>query len=644
MDKKRGGFRWDRICFLMVFLLVIFMTAGPLVYSHFHDRLLGDPCIENGVLDLSGWEPDRNYAIYLDGEWEFYWGRFIVSDGDPDPVSDGLFRVPEMWRNYSVKGKKLPKSGIASYRIHVKNCPATVHLVSYIPNFQSGYRVYFNGSLATSRGVRRADDVRRDIGPGTAAWTYATVYSCSNLPNEPDFDLTIEVTGENLDGLVLTPVLAENGQEYLSSSFRYMLASVYFGVMLISLVILAVILNGSFHGVQSFMLFVFNLMMFARVIIKDEFYGLIQIFLPFRNYFIFSNILKVLTLLLPFVFFFYVTGMMVLKVSRRKIVSFLAYEVVILVCISLCMERGLTKEEFFFSLASLLPFIPMLVFLYRSMMKGAEGILPISLCLMFLIGSLITGSLYRSGLVVLNLSMTPPSFFLAFIVTQDYIFIHKIMDRHKEVLEAANLRLQLEESQTSLMLSQIKPHFLYNALVAIQVLCTKNPREARDAIHNFSQYLRANMSSITSSVPIPFEQELNHIKNYTAIEKLRFQSRLNVHYDIQAVDFKVPPLTIEPLVENAIKHGATKNIEGGNVWLSSCATEDAYMVRVTDDGPGFDVSILENEELASHGLRNIIFRLKQVAGAEVAFKSQMDCRTEVTVIIPKNQIDRGEMR
>lgn len=635
MDTEHKKVCWNRICFLLVLLFVICLTAGAFLYSYYHNTLLNEPCIVNGVLDLTDWEPDRNHVIHLDGQWEFYWNRWIVSDGPGNAASDGLVHVPDRWTRYKLDGSALPKSGIASYRIHVKNSPDTLNCVSYVPNFQSGYRIYFNDSLVTSRGVQQEGNIRRDIGPGTAAWTYVTVYSCSNMPKSPDFDLTVEVTGENLEGLTLTPVLAENNQEYLSSNFRYMLASAYFGVMLTSVVILAFILYGSFRGLQALLLFVFNLMMFARVLIKDEFFGLLQIFLPFRNYFVFSNILKVLTLLLPFIFFFYVTGIMELKIRKNRVKMFVVYEMVILVCISVCMKMGLSKEEFYFSLVSLLPFVPMLVFLYRKMMDGVEGVLSVSLCLMFLIGSLSTGSLYRSGLVVLNLSMIPPSFFLAFIVTQDYIFIHRIMDRHKAVLEAANLRLQLEESQTALMLSQIKPHFLYNALVAIQVLCTRDPQGARDAILNFSQYLRANMSSVSSSVPIPFEQELNHIKNYTAIEKLRFQHRLAMHYDIRATDFSVPPLTIEPLVENAIKHGATKNIEGGNVWLSSWETEDAYVVRVTDDGPGFDLSILESRELASHGLRNITFRLKQIAGARVSFESQPDQKTEVTVSIPK---------
>lgn len=641
MTKGHGNFRWDRTCFLLVLLFVICFTAGAFLYSYYHNGLLKEPCIENGVLDLSGWNPERNHVVHLDGEWEFYWNRWIVSDGTGNMANDGMVSVPDRWTQYEIGGNTLPKSGIASYRIHVKNCPDTLDCVSYVPNFQSGYRIYFNDSLVTSRGVEGGDNERRDIGPGTAAWTYVTVYSCPNLPETPDFDLTVEVTGENLEGLVLTPILAENSHEYFSATFRYMLASAYFGVMLISLIILAFILHGSLGGVQALLLFVFNLMMFVRVLIKDEFFGLLQIFLPFRNYYVFSNILKVLTLLLPFIFFFYVTGIMELKIKNRRVKEFLIFETVILVCISMCMKMGLGKEEFLFSLVSLLPFVPMLVFLYRKMMEGVEGVLSVSLCLMFLIGSLSTGSLYRSGLVVLNLSMIPPSFFLAFIVTQDYIFIHRIMDRHKAVLEAANLRLQLEESQTSLMLSQIRPHFLYNALVAIQVLCTRDPQGARDALLNFSQYLRANMSSVSSSVPIPFEQELNHIKNYTAIEKLRFQNRLTMHYDIRSTDFTVPPLTIEPLVENAIKHGATKNIEGGNVWLSSRETEDAYVVRVADDGPGFDVSILEKEELASHGLRNITFRLKQIPGAQVSFESHLDKKTEVTVTIPKTNVGGG---
>lgn len=636
MKNEKNVIVRNQICFIAVFLFVVCMTVGFLFVSHFHNEIFEEPCIEDGVLDLAGWNPENSHTIHLDGEWEFYWNRFIVSDKEDDAVSDGLVSVPGKWTSYTVNGERLPASGIASYRIHVKNCPDTINFVSYMPNYQDGYSVYFNDSLATSRGMPRNGDVRKDIGPGAAAWTYISVYSCSNLPKEKDFDLTIEVTGENLPGLTLTPILTENDSEYINSSFRYSLASIYFGVMLISLIILALILHGSFRGNRSRLLFLFNILMFLRVLLKDEFFGLVQIFLPFRNYYVFNSILRVLTLLLPFIFFFYVTGIMKLSIHKEKIMKFVIYEAVILIGLIACIRFGSGGGEFFLSLASLLPFIPMLIFLYRSMKDGMKEILPVSLCLMFLMGSLSTGSLYRSGLVVLNLSMIPPTFFLAFIVTQDYIFISKIMDQHKEVLENANLRLQLKESQTALVLSQIKPHFLYNALVAIQVLCTKDPKAAQEAVMNFSQYLRANMSSISSSKPIPFEQELNHIKNYTAIEKLRFQNRLNIHYDIRTTDFKVPPLTIEPLVENGIKHGATKNVEGGNVWLATWETEDSYVIRVTDDGPGFDVSVLDREDLADHGLRNIIFRLKQMEGAGITFESQIDRKTEVTVTIPKN--------
>lgn len=637
MEKAEKQCRQKQACFIFVLILVIFVTVGAFVASHYHETLLKEPCIENGVLDLAGWDPAEGHLIHLDGEWEFYWNRWIVSDHNADLSYDSMVPVPGKWSHYKLDGKSLPSTGIASYRIHIKNCPDNFDFISYVPNLQTGYRVYFDDSLVSSRGVSKNSDVRMDIGPETAIRPYISIYSCSNLPKSAEFDLTIEVTGENLDGLILTPVLSENGHEYISSSFRYMLASIYFGIMLTSLVILAFILYESFRGMQSFLLYFFNLLMFIRVVLKDEFFGLLQIFLPIQSYFLFSNILKVLTLSLPFVFFFYTRRILDLKIKRHHTVLFVACETTILVCIAVCMKMGLTKEEFFFSLVSLLPFIPLLRHLYRSMMEGKKETLPVSLCLMFLIGSLSTGSLYRSGLLIINISMTPPTFFLAFIITQDYIFIHKIIDKHKAVLNAANLQLQLEESQTSLMLSQIKPHFLYNALVAIQVLCTKDPKAAQDAIFNFSQYLRANMSSISSSVPIPFEHELNHIKHYTAIEKLRFQNRLNVHYEIQTTDFFVPPLTIEPLVENAIKHGATKNVEGGNVWLSTYETQDSYVVKVTDDGPGFDVAILDSEEMDSHGLRNIMFRLKQITGSSLVFESHIDEKTEVTVTIPKKR-------
>lgn len=144
--------------------------------------------------------------------------------------------------------------------------------------------------------------------------------------------------------------------------------------------------------------------------------------------------------------------------------------------------------------------------------------------------------------------------------------------------------LELEKSRTAIMLSQIHPHFLYNSLSVIKGLCQTDPRQAELAVDHFSGFLRGNLDSLTAGSPIPFSQELSHTRHYLELEQMRFGHRLNVIYDTPVTDFLIPPLTLQPIVENAVRHGIVKREEGGTLTVATALTSDAYTVTVTDDG------------------------------------------------------------
>ena len=138
-----------------------------------------------------------------------------------------------------------------------------------------------------------------------------------------------------------------------------------------------------------------------------------------------------------------------------------------------------------------------------------------------------------------------------------YILFHgeianRLIENEKQLAKAEK---QLYESRISVMLSQIQPHFLYNSLNAIRGLCRKDPEQAREAIGSFSEYLRGNMDSLNKREPIPFIRELSHIENYLKLEKFRFGDELKVNYDIKEKNFFIPALSVQPLVENAVKPG-----------------------------------------------------------------------------------------
>ncbi len=195
---------------------------------------------------------------------------------------------------------------------------------------------------------------------------------------------------------------------------------------------------------------------------------------------------------------------------------------------------------------------------------------------------------------------------------------------------------ELYEAQVSVMVSQIQPHFMYNALSSIAMLCTVDPETAQEATVEFADYLRGNMDSLKQKAPVPFTAELEHLKKYLYIEKLRFGKKLNVEYDIQATEFVVPQLSIQPLVENAVKHGVGMKKKGGTVTIATRDAGEAFEVIIKDDGVGFDTSAPRKEDGRSHvGIENTRKRLKDMCGADVITTSVIGEGTTVKVVLPK---------
>ena len=205
------------------------------------------------------------------------------------------------------------------------------------------------------------------------------------------------------------------------------------------------------------------------------------------------------------------------------------------------------------------------------------------------------------------------------------------LEAEKNIVEA-----ELKESRISIMLSQIQPHFIYNTLGTIERMCLKDPQKAFDLVRNFSLYLRGNFSELDSVTPIRFVEELKHVEYYVNIEKVRFPD-MNIEYDVEATDFVLPALSVQPLVENAIKHGLMRLETGGTVVIRSYETPTHFCVEVKDDGVGFDTS-LSIEGKKHVGLRNIRGRLKAMVNGELIIESKVDVGTKAVIMIPKEVI------
>ena len=195
------------------------------------------------------------------------------------------------------------------------------------------------------------------------------------------------------------------------------------------------------------------------------------------------------------------------------------------------------------------------------------------------------------------------------------------------------LNAQLTESRVSTMMSQIRPHFIYNTLGSIEQLCIIDPPKAGELVHNFAKYLRGNFGELDNPKPILMSQEMEHVRHYISIENVRFPD-MTFSFEMNSDDFYIPALTIQPIVENAIKHGLMKLQSGGTIHVVSYETDTHYCVSVKDDGVGFDTNVLLDER--NHvGIRNIRGRLAAMVNGKLEIESKEGVGTKVTITIPK---------
>lgn len=202
---------------------------------------------------------------------------------------------------------------------------------------------------------------------------------------------------------------------------------------------------------------------------------------------------------------------------------------------------------------------------------------------------------------------------------------------HRELEK--NLRLQNE-----ILLSELQPHFMYNTLAAIADLCDNDAPRAKQTILLFSRYLQGIVRSLNSRQTVPFAEELTHVQRYLELSQIRFEDALRVEYEIECDAFLLPPMCLQPLVENAVRHGVRKNPGGrGTVSLRTVEAQDCWKIIVSDDGPGLDQKTKPDREHIQVGLKNVEDRLRLLCGGSLELASEPGKGTAVTIRIPRNQ-------
>ena len=291
-----------------------------------------------------------------------------------------------------------------------------------------------------------------------------------------------------------------------------------------------------------------------------------------------------------------------------------------------CFNRGPLGISIY-----IVSFFYLALLLYRSSTAFHENDRRKSIVVLFIaLIAIITG--FMEGLNI------APGFIDEAFVLGAFMFYLYLVTVYEHDVEESLIRKELELSKTELALlrQQIRPHFVFNSLSIIKSLIRTDPAKATQSLEDFSDYLRANLDIIRSEGLISFEEELENIEVYVSLALADESKGINVVYDIQEHFFRIPALSVEPLVENAIIHGIPS---GGTITLSTSSDDNFYIVRIADDGCGFDPENTDQEKKHKGkgiGIENVRMRLEKQCNGTLDIESG-NTGTVVTIRIPKAQ-------
>lgn len=620
-----------RTVLLFLFLSAI-LSVSVLSMLFFGDMYVSSKRLstnEPTVFDLSEVSLDSGEHAYLPGEWEYYGNRLLITDGLRGAKPDSIVKITGV---NSLLQVSYPHGSCASYRGVLRNVSAKEALTVYVPNLTGAYRIYIDGRLVTESGSlsHRPSEV------------WSSVYATQTpfwLSDAGEHEIVIETSYRFFGGLYLNPLLISysyNGilTDMIMATRFFEIGIVFFCALLFSIIR---IFFKSRHN--PFWLTVFCGLLCFRMFATAEGYRVAQPFFFMLSYEYINILIYISTFAIKISALLYFKSAFAesFKLTKKKIIVILILVPSVFVAFGF---GGFLIDYPYLPLETVSILIDFYILFRLSVHIVRKK--PYAKIYTFIFTCLFSGltvdNLYGRGLIPFDCSAYMPVCFLIFVIGIAFISAMELSSHYYMSLRNESLQRQLTEANAALMVSQIQPHFLYNALNTIKYLIRKNPQTAERAVIDFSYYLRGNMDSLSQKEPIPFASELDHIKHYCSIELLRFPDTLNIFYDIEDDNFFVPALSVQPIVENAIKHGVTKKPEGGSVTISAYSDEQFHYIKVEDDGLGFDPQNTVYTDGRSHiGLENIRKRFHSVLNAEVLIKSIPGAGTTVTVKIPKRE-------
>ena len=613
--KKTNRSKLTHILFCALFYAILAsFVAGLFAFSANYQKIYSSPEVVKGSADFTGVDlRSRKVECILSGEWEFFYNRWIITDDEKNAEPDGLLNVPGHWTLKDFGGGTLPKSGYASYRLTVYNVQKDVDVTVFRIRCTNAYRIFINGQLVTRSGELSKKPSETSV---TGKLDEHIPYISDGSPLE----VVIELSATNSGGISAAPWLGGVGTSSATYGTEWRnFSAATLGITTIA-VLLSVLTFIFFRYMRDISMPLCIVLLYIHFLFsKDMLYFL---GLPY-GIAVIPEILSAVAVFIAFVWHFYRIHTAINKklniicgsIALVAVVAFIALEATDFVAIPTFLIIA-TACVYLYPLISNTKIQPAL--------RGVYGVLFIFMMSVFcfeladLLGLIVFGTEF-----IFSIEM------MLMIACFAVLGLWRIATSAKEAMRANELERELFRVKQQALKAQIKPHFVFNSLTAIQSLYRSSLKEGDEALEHFAHHLRLNIDSDGDDV-IPFDEEVRNILNYFELENLRAGGTLTLLLDINYSDFNVPVLSLQPLVENAILYAETEKIKDGFIMLYSALEDGAVTVKITDNGKGFDTADTDY----GVGLENTKKRFEGMFGATVGVKSEPGKGTEITISIP----------
>ncbi len=573
----------------------------------------------SGVVSLADW--NKSSAFEITGEWEFYWGKALgdaqIARGD-QPYT--IVQAPGEWNYYETEFGELPGMGLATYRVRVTGAQPGQAYGVRVQNMASAYRLYADSALIAQNGTF-------GDGPDASASAYRPQLGRFKA-NAESFNIILQVSNNAYAvGGMWEPVIF--GTYTQVAGLNGVLSGVnlfsYGGLVFICLFLLIFFAARRREREMLILAGIGALVIIRLMISGDMAVAALLPNMPISGFgwIDYLTLIWIQFLLLYFVYCAY-GGL----VRKWQIAALLAYCAAVSLCVAVLPFALIASAYALMNIILLCVIGFVTAQLARASWQGQSGA-PALLGVMAFILLLTAYDIFAGDDSI--------GYYLLTATAIDYMAL--IIVQCSVVARRYNRSQKLE---VTLLENQIRPHFIHNSLASIISISRSDPNRARELLTDFSGYLRGFYDYDPDDL-IPLGQELELVRSYAALECARFGPRVQVHYEIESENLMLPPLILQPLVENAFIHGLREKESGGTVLVYARRTaKGKALIGVRDDGVG----MMRPKAAAERGgvaIENINRRLSRLYRTQLKFTVPEGGGCEVCMEIPWKEQTRARI-